>query len=856
MIKYPYIRIEQCLYDTTALALAVEAVAISVLAVEAADAISIGLAVSHGIAASSDEIILIQDALLAANTRLLTASTTDYALAEAAANAMQIVLNVAIANTASSDEIILMQDALLIANGRIITTATDAAAAKIASYTQDSSVTGRMELPLLKYRLKAVLVTSLGVETEIPHTSNLVVKSMDDNIFVEIVKDNNEVITDINLYAVREGTAEIWIYYTLPGGSLITSTREIVVYNPWFRDNYWKLLGEYDANEIGTGTYADILMQSVMEMFDVLWAYGADLNEITDPIFAKKKFVDTIGKSIGFPRTDFQDDGTPAEYAANKLYRELIANLWDLLALRGTRMSYEMFFGALGYDLELLEFWYNEDGNLVEIKPYNDADSTFYIYDETGKLINENQMTGTDPRVKASPDNAWNYCCKSPYIKPVFTPKDGYDLQGGYSISQRNVIKRYLEFLRPEHVKYLSEVIGISITDNDLNPDILGRQTDGEFSYVNLFMPFVWINGLYVDVVSESVSDGDGMWDPEGDANTETGVSNELTNGQTSSLLLIRAIETFDGTALKEDTLEVSLLAQELVFDIDMPETGCTVKYAVVADYNNIGTPVYTTIVLDDNPDAVDHIVIALPEKLSWADFMTCGVLIYAQATDTVDITISNARINICYVKTIDIDYVTAVNRLSNDFFVLKDLRPIRTYTNGTTARLPFMYTNNAERKICDFASTTVITAALNSELTVDYTGIPISFLSVGTSGLLVGTIYYFIYIDGGTFSIANSYAEAILGTAATFVSGGIGEAQFPPLYLDAGGRAIEANPGRLEYTGPSGLGTWYESGGGMAVDEMRLFTETFVLSTPVQINEQNMIELFLCIMIIIYIMI
>ena len=103
MIKYPYIRIEQCLYDTTALALAVEAVAISVLAVEAADAISIGLAVSHGIAASSDEIILIQDALLAANTRLLTASTTDYALAEAAANAMQIVLNVAIANTASSD---------------------------------------------------------------------------------------------------------------------------------------------------------------------------------------------------------------------------------------------------------------------------------------------------------------------------------------------------------------------------------------------------------------------------------------------------------------------------------------------------------------------------------------------------------------------------------------------------------------------------------------------------------------------------------------------------------------------------------------------------------------------------------
>ena len=276
----------------------------------------------------------------------------------------------------------------------------------------DSSITsGRMDLITQKYQVKCTLVNSTTEEIELTNDGQLNIKSMDDNIFVENLIDDTEMVIGINLYAVREGTAEVWAYYTTETGSIVTGMREIVVYNPWFRDNYWRLLGEYDGSAIGTGTYADMLMQSIMEMFDMLWAYGADLDEITDPIFAKKKFIDTIGKSIGFPRTDFSTDGTPSEYAANKLYRELIANLWDLLSLRGTRLSYEMFFGALGYDIELLEFWYNEEGNLVEIDPYEYSGgiSTFHLYDTVGRLISEDAVT-SDPRSKSAPGNPYNYC--------------------------------------------------------------------------------------------------------------------------------------------------------------------------------------------------------------------------------------------------------------------------------------------------------------------------------------------------------------------------------------------------------------------------------------------------------------
>ena len=348
-----------------------------------------------------------------------------------------------------------------------------------AVYTDPTIVTpNRMELPIRKYLAQIYLVNPVdNSETLITDYIGMSINSMDDNVFIErIIEPLSKTLLSVNLIAVREGSATVSAYYTLPDNTIVTGEAEIVVYEPWFRENYWRLITEFDVKSIGVNKYdpsanlatmADCTLKACFEMYDVLWAYNKDISNITDPMLAKNKFLDSIGKTRGLPKTDFSQDNTEMEYFASKLYRELLNNLYDLLQVRGTQLSYEMFFGALGYDIQLLEFWYNENGLLVEINPNDTIDktlSTFNIYDETGRIINNDTMK-IDPRFLVNSTNNYNFCNKSIYIKPVFSPKTGYDFgtNSSYSISQRNLINRYLDFLRPQHIQYLSSSLEVDI---------------------------------------------------------------------------------------------------------------------------------------------------------------------------------------------------------------------------------------------------------------------------------------------------------------------------------------------------------------------------------------------------------
>ena len=66
--------------------------------------------------------------------------------------------------------------------------------------------------------------------------------------------------------------------------------------------------------------------------------------------------------------------------------------------MRGTQLAYEIFFRALGYFIELQEFWYDVDGNLIEINPTDESKSTFFAYNTYGELIDPIPYPRRDPR--------------------------------------------------------------------------------------------------------------------------------------------------------------------------------------------------------------------------------------------------------------------------------------------------------------------------------------------------------------------------------------------------------------------------------------------------------------------------
>lgn len=379
-------------------------------------------------------------------------------------------------------------------------------------WSDSSQVTpNKMELEVQKY---SVLITYINPNNnteqilDSTYYENITVISMDDNIYVDT---NDEIgLEEINLIAIREGSAIVKAYYTNDDGDVIYGETEIVVYTGWFRDNYWQLIGEHEYTAIGGAeTYMDCLLKACMEMYDILWAYNKDVSDLTDPLFAKSKFINVIGKSRGFVQTDFSTAKLSTEYVATQLYREVLSNLYELLDIRGTKLAYEMFFGALGYDIELLEFWYNEDGQLIEINPYDDEVdnlSSYSTYNINGRLIDSDGSYASDPRLNVSSSASPKVNNKSYFIKPTLTAKDGFDFGdlGGYSIAQKQIITQYLQFLKPLHMEYLDTVYDFNVnsinyydSDDELNSELLLTLYDEEsedllnplFNTVNLLLP-------------------------------------------------------------------------------------------------------------------------------------------------------------------------------------------------------------------------------------------------------------------------------------------------------------------------------------------------------------------------------
>ena len=234
-----------------------------------------------------------------------------------------------------------------------------------------------------------------------------------------------------------------------------------------------------------------------------------------------KKFLNNIGQNLGFDRFDVYNQDTEFEFVSNFLYRELLKNLINLLNISGTRRSYELFFSALGYDIQLLEYWWDSDGNLVEKNYLDDGRqfpgntrSTFRKYTSDGVYLNQ---ISKDPVRFNTPQNNYNIAQKSNFVQPIISKKPGF--AGSYTLENRQLIRFYLNFLKPIHIKYFSEIL--------VQDEII----DTLFGFTEIFpgsLPLDQVN--FTDILNEDfLMDMDDS-DPLFSVNQATNYNDELGN--------------------------------------------------------------------------------------------------------------------------------------------------------------------------------------------------------------------------------------------------------------------------------------------------------------------------------------
>ena len=158
----------------------------------------------------------------------------------------------------------------------------------------------------------------------------------------------------------------------------------------------------------------------------------------------------------------------------------------------------ELFFNALGYTTTFEEFWYDNDGNLIEINSDDESKSTFYAYSTDGSLLDNPPYPRPDPRknnnllsndyndfgeyirilnsngsisyipknnvILSDKNNNFDVNVfknnKSNYVKITINNSindNVYQDPQNFSIEKKIIIKRYLEFLRPSHIQYILE---------------------------------------------------------------------------------------------------------------------------------------------------------------------------------------------------------------------------------------------------------------------------------------------------------------------------------------------------------------------------------------------------------------
>ena len=331
--------------------------------------------------------------------------------------------------------------------------------------------------------------TSAEIKVSIFNSSNNEYDLLDDaniDLFIMPLDDyfadiKTTTIDGKNKYEIvfkHPGTARFKVLYERIENNKVVKELEIlqfVCYEKFFVNNYRYLITDFDYQLIRKNEKFKVIMENIFEMFDVIFAYSNDSTHIHNPITTKSKYLETLGRDLGFERIDYEDIDTRFEHISNNLYRALLNSITKIVKLKGTPLSYQLFFNALGYEVAISEFWWDDSNNLVEIDLNNPIfQSSFDMYTPQGIFLNKKSIY--DPRTRINPNTPLQNS-KSNYITVTLSAlKDNLGNPVDYapdiqtlSSNKKRILKEYLAFLRPQHINYLNDIIKFSLNDEDGN---------------------------------------------------------------------------------------------------------------------------------------------------------------------------------------------------------------------------------------------------------------------------------------------------------------------------------------------------------------------------------------------------
>lgn len=265
-------------------------------------------------------------------------------------------------------------------------------------------------------------------------------------------------------YFKKEGSAILKGTYKDEFGKTFYTIKQFLGHETFFKDNYLKyFFSSFDSNKIESNNFVKAILDTLMEMLDILYAYNEDLKIIGNFKEGKAKFIELLSQNIGLERIDYTDINTQYDQSSNEIWKELMGNMLDLLSIRGTKLAYEIFFGALGYNIDIQEFWYDDEGALIEINSENNSLSTFFAYRDDGSLIDSPPIPRRDPRRFRNTTTS-NFINSKSNIIRVNIKESKNSLfaipPSNFSTEKKKIISQYLEFLRPTHIQYIKEAIG------------------------------------------------------------------------------------------------------------------------------------------------------------------------------------------------------------------------------------------------------------------------------------------------------------------------------------------------------------------------------------------------------------
>lgn len=312
----------------------------------------------------------------------------------------------------------------------------------------------------LEYSLKYIpLNETEGRDIIVYYVTNSTTKVNVTSSATVFSKDTTMRYENGKLYPLREGSALLQAVYN--GYSV---TQEFVIHDTFFKDNYeMHFITEFDRVNMQTNTLLKIMLDTLFEFFDIGFAYVKDIEGIKNPLKVKAKYLRSLFANFGFPNYDYEHEETEFALFSQETYRNLLNKLLDILEIRGTTAAYELFFGALGYEVDILEFWFDGDENLVEINTTTPENTTFRKYDIFGRSLDEQYQTYEDPRPYVGTSGIQTKYNKSRYIRVLYTKSDV--LHTNYSKSLK-LIRKYLEYLKPLHLEYLVEMISIEADED------------------------------------------------------------------------------------------------------------------------------------------------------------------------------------------------------------------------------------------------------------------------------------------------------------------------------------------------------------------------------------------------------